>query len=302
MATTTQSGKELPRNTTYYRIQLIIKALENLKNLENVSFHSIDEDSEVYDTADRPVINFSESFGYVMWALEVTKLSPKRITMGDPHGDYRFGLNECYILKDLRRSLSRVEELQLDVLLEAQLMSAEIDGGDIGKWIVRAAGNLKSLKILHLSFSAEIDTVLAFAELGRALFLPLLEEISLTSLFCRARDLANLLRKHFATLRKFSVCWITFMAEPDGEGELRKLLQDIQTTSNLEFVSLKCMSTENGLIYFPGMTSSSCSDVPNEDGFLTITCSIGVVRLESKAEVQEGFPRLLDCMTHLQMN
>lgn len=290
-------------NPTNERLRTLVRAFKPLRNLQTVAFRPLVESSERHDNAGREIFHVSESFGLVMWTLEILHIRPRTVTVGQSSDhNKKVGILSWHILPYLRRSLSAVTEFHLDLLIDENEAREHFDLQHITGNLMTGLMQMRSLRSLKLSFGDDsLGSLLLSLELADKVVLPHLEALEFTQLYCFATHFAKFVSRHNATLKKIELCWASFedAAFLSVHSGYRGILGALQSCRRLEYFSTACIMADGCLLLFPGMTIPKSSKEPNSDGYIEVSMNLsglGKVELESRQVVEDGLPRLLACM------
>lgn len=297
-------------NITAERLRVLLKAFKPLRNVETLVFLPDSQSSDRRDEANNNIFHISESFGWVMWTLEILNVKPQVISMGDFSDCHsKVGLLSWCILPHLRRSFSAVESLHMHLLLDETEVESrrDFDREQIAGNIVTGLMQMNSLRSLKMSFGTDnLDILLLMVDLADKVVLPHLEQFEFIQLHCFASYFAKFVRSHNATLKKIQLCWVSFhdAAFLPDHGGYRGILAAVQSCQRLEYFSTACITAVGCFLLFPGMIQPNVSKEPNEDGYIEVSVNskgVGKVVLEGVPMVADGLPRLLRCMEEVEL-
>lgn len=278
----------------------LVRAFQNLKDLETIRFLPVESPKNVADGD--YVLDFSETFGLVLSAVEACRLRPQSIFAADIKGrDFIFVVTR-YDVSALPTNIFRnLATLSISLARHAAVPTCTRSELDFTKWFVAALNQMQSLEDVYLSLFEEEEgqRTEIFKAASQAVKLPMLEAMVLRFANCEARGLIVFLKNHSETLR-YCAFHLVYAESSDGSayGDLLSALAS--DVFDLEDLSLGPFIAYDGTKFdFPLLDSTSVNDEPNEDGYLVVEES-PFYRFKGKDKIQDGLSKMMGCIVQAQ--
>jgi hypothetical protein len=275
-------------------------ALQNLKNLKQISFRPYDDDESDIRTDTQSVVDFTETFSLVLGVLEVCQLRPEIIEAIDfDPAKFEFVISACDDMAMPLECLSNLKVLQL--LLGRS--DSEDDGvpssPDLTKHLIAGLNQMRSLVQLTLIFCDKRESSAFIKELQESVDLPCLTVVHFVSIECRISDLTEFLCKHPKAMKGCGLQCVTAQ-DVDPEKAYRDLLEKFRDTFQLNVLHFgPLLGTDGSRFDFPDIDQTIVSEEPNEDGYLVVDIDPYLL-FNDDVEVQDGLSKMLSCMVRTE--
>ena len=273
-------------------------AFQNFKNLESIEFQPTKESaSEQRTEQENLVIDFSNTFSFVLLAVQVCGVLPQHIY--SPHGEQayptNFRIKTWKWMPQLSNCFLHLETF--DICVELDRMSLAQPG--LARDFATAINSMQSLTRLYLDFSYttnEADKSGFFKELFENVCLLHLDEIYLMNVACYVGDLTHFLLKHASKL-KCCRLWGISSYEAQATALFRTMLDRLRTSFDLEYLGIAGLDdlSDGARLSFPNIDQTMIFDREDEDGFLLVDVCEGI-EFDGASEVREGLSNMFSCV------
>lgn len=173
------------------------------------------------------------------------------------------------------------------------VLTTTCSGERIGKQLCEGLSDLSTLTSLELKFDGGEMSIFAWKELARVPVLASLQALHLEESDLYMHDLVAFVLKHCNTLTSLKLVSLEFW---DGSiDDMRNLLKNLQTSSNLERWESDSLFLEGAFIDFPEVSTLGPGDIRDEDDYLWLRMSAKVF-LHGAEEVGHGLRQMVQCI------